>query len=85
MILFFKYFLKSGDTFQRNGKVVSKSFFSAINMTGFSLSLLSRKILIQLSVNLIGNAFIFFFLLNDIILIEILKNPKQLKTFEIIK
>ena len=85
MILFFKDFLKSGDTFPRNDKVLSKSFFSAINMTGFSLSLLLRKILIQLSVNLIENTFIFFFLLNDIILNEILKNPKQLKTFEIIK
>ena len=64
---------------------ISKFFFSAVNVTGFSVRLLLRKLLIQLSINLIGNAFLLIFLLNGILLNEILKSPKQLRTFKIIK
>ena len=60
LILFFKHVLKSGDNLPRNGKIITKSFFSAVNMTGFSVSLLLRKLLMQVSINLIGNAFFFF-------------------------
>ena len=59
MILFFKRVLKSSNNLPKNGKTITKSFFSAGNMTGFSLSLLLRKFLIQLYSNLIGNAFFF--------------------------
>ena len=76
MILFFKHVLKSSDTLQRNGKTITKSFFSAANMTGFSVILLLRKFLMQLSINLIGNVFFLLFLLIDTLLNEILENPK---------
>ena len=56
LILFFELVLKSSDNFLRNGKTITKSFFSAVNVTGFSVSLLLRKFLMQLSVKLIGNA-----------------------------
>ena len=63
-----------------------KSFFSAANMTGFLVNLWLRKFLIQFSINLIENmCSLLISLLNDMLLNEILKNPKQLKTFEIIK
>ena len=59
LILFFELVLKSSDNFLRNGKTITKSFFSAVNVTGFSVSLLLRKFLMQLSISLIGNAFFF--------------------------
>ena len=85
LVLFFKHVLKSSDNLPRNGKTITKSFFSAVNVTGFSVSLLLRKLLMQLSINLIGNAFFFNISFNGKLLNEILKNPKQLKTFKIIK
>ena len=45
MILFFKRVFKSSDNFPRNGKTMTKCFFSAVNVTGFSVSLLLRKFL----------------------------------------
>ena len=51
----YKRVLKSSDSFQRNGKTMTKSF----NAAGFSVSLLLRKFLMQLSISLIGNAFFF--------------------------
>ena len=54
---FSNVFYKSNDTLPRNGKTITKSFFLAVNVTGFSVSLLLRKYLMQLSINLIGNAF----------------------------
>ena len=59
LILFYKRVLKSTDNLPRNGKTITKSFFSAVNLTGFSVSLLLRKFLMQLFINLIGNAFFF--------------------------
>ena len=59
LILFYKRVLKSSDNLPRNGKTITKSFFSAVNLTGFSVSLLLRKFLMQLFINLIGNAFFF--------------------------
>ena len=59
LMLFFKRVLKLSDNFPRNGKTITKSFFSAVNVTGFSVSRLLRKFLMQLSINLIGNAFFF--------------------------
>ena len=85
LILFFNRVLKSSDNLPRNSKTITKSFLSAVNVTGFSVSLLLRKLLMQLSINLIGNAFFFNISLNGILLNEILKNPKQLKMFKIIK
>ena len=35
LILFFINVLKSSDNLPRNGKTISKSFFSAVNVTGF--------------------------------------------------
>ena len=58
-IQFFKRVYKSSDNLPRNGKTITKSFLSAINVTGFSVSLLLRKFLMQLSISLIGNAFFF--------------------------
>ena len=58
-MLYLKSVLKSSDNLPRNGKTITKSFFSAVNVTGFSVSLLLRRFLIQLSINLIGNAFFF--------------------------
>ena len=57
LIPFFKRVPKSRDNFPINGK--TKSFFSAANVTDFSVSLLLRKFLMQLSISLIGNAFFF--------------------------
>ena len=59
LILFFNRVLKSSDNLPRNGKTITKSFFPAVNVTGFSLSLLLRKLLMQLSISLIGNAFFY--------------------------
>ena len=59
LILFLKHVLKLTDNLPRNGKTITKSFFSAVNMTGLSVSFLLRKFLMQLSINLIGNAFFF--------------------------
>ena len=56
LILFLKRVLKSSDNLPRNGKTITKSFFSAVNVTGFSVSLLLTKFLVQLYINLIGNA-----------------------------
>ena len=66
LILFSKRFLKSRDNLSRNGKTLAKSFFSAVNVTGISISSLLKKFLMQLSINLTGNTFcqytIYFFL-----------------------
>ena len=43
MILFFKPVLKSGDNLPRNGKAITKRLFLAVNMIGFSVSVLLRK------------------------------------------
>ena len=59
LTLILKRVLKSSDNLPRNGKTLTKSFLSAVNVTGFSVSLLLRKFLMQLSINLIGNAFFF--------------------------
>ena len=59
LILFVRRVLKSSDNFPRNGQTITKSLFSAVNVTGFSVSLLLRNFLMQLSMNLIGNAFFF--------------------------
>ena len=58
-MLFFNRVLKWSDNLPRTGKAITKSFFSAVNVTSFSVSLLLRKLLMQLSVILIGNAFFF--------------------------
>ena len=55
MILFLKHVLKSSDTLPRNGETITKSFFSAVNVTGFSVTRFLRKFLTQLSINMIGN------------------------------
>ena len=55
LILLFKRVLKSRDNFPRNDKTITKSFFSAVNGTGSSVSLLLRNFLMQLSISLIGN------------------------------
>ena len=57
LMLLFKRVLRSSDNLPRNGNTITKSFFSAVNVTGFSVTLLLRKSLMQLSINLIGNAF----------------------------
>ena len=49
----------SSDNFQRNDKTITKFLFSAVIVTGFSVSLLLRKYLMQLSISLIENAFLF--------------------------
>ena len=58
-VLFFKRVLKSSDNLPRNSKTTTKSFFSAVNVNGFSVSLFLRNSLMQLSISLIGNAFFF--------------------------
>ena len=60
-ILFFKQVLKSSDNIPRNDKTITKPFFSADNVTGFSVSLLSRRFLMKLSINLVGNGCYFNF------------------------
>ena len=55
----FKRVLKSSDNLPRNGKTITKSFFSAVNVNGFSGSLSLRNCLMQLFINLIENAFFF--------------------------
>ena len=40
LILFFKRVLKSSDNSERNGKTITKFFFSTVNLTSFSVSLL---------------------------------------------
>ena len=59
LILFFNRVFKSSDHLPRNGKTITKPFFAAVNVTGFSVSPILRKFLMQLSINLIGNAFLF--------------------------
>ena len=59
LILIFKHIFKSSDNLPRNGNIITKFFFSTVNVTGSSVSLLLRKLLMQLSINLIGNAFFF--------------------------
>ena len=60
LILFFKHVLKSSDDLPRNDNTITKSFFLAVNVTGFSVSILLRKFLMQqLSVNLKRNVFFF--------------------------
>ena len=59
LILFFKRVLKASDTLPGNEKTITKSFFSAVNVTGFSVSRSLENYLVQLSVNLIGSAFFF--------------------------
>ena len=66
LILFFNRLLKSSDNLQKNGRSITKSFFSADNVTCFSVSLLLRKFLMQLSSNLIKNAFSFKRLYNHL-------------------
>ena len=50
IILLFTRMLKSNDIISRNGQTKTKFFLSALNMTGFSASLLLRK-LMQLFIN----------------------------------
>ena len=50
IILFFTRMLKSNDTISRNDQTKTKFFLSALNMIGFSASLLLRK-LMQLFIN----------------------------------
>ena len=57
MTLFFKRVPKPSDNIEGNGKTITKSFFSAVHMTSFSVSVLLRKFLMQLSLSFIGNAF----------------------------
>lgn len=45
IILFFTRMLKSNDIISRNGQTKTKFFLSALNMTGFSASLLLRKLM----------------------------------------
>ena len=59
MIPFFIHVLKSRDNLPTNGKTITKSISSAVNVTGFSVIFLLRKFLMQLSINWIGNAFFF--------------------------
>ena len=59
LIIFFKRVLKSSYVLPRNSKTITTSFFSAVDVTGFSVSLLLRKLLMRLSINLIGHAFFF--------------------------
>ena len=56
-ILIIKRVLKSTGNLPRNGKIITISFFSAVSVTGYSVSLLLRKSLVQLSINFIGNPF----------------------------
>ena len=83
LILFFKRILKSNDNLPGSGKTITKFFFSAVNVTGFSVSLLLRKFLSICQFD--RKCILFFPSLNGILLNEILKNSKQLKMFEIIR
>ena len=56
-ILIIKRVLKSTGNLPINGKIITFSFFSAVSVTGYSVSLLLRKFLVQLSINFIGNSF----------------------------
>ena len=58
---FVNVLLNQVDTLPRNGKTISKSFFSAVSVIGLSVSPSLRRFLIQLSIKLIGNAFFFYF------------------------
>ena len=42
LILLFKHVLKSSDNLLRNGKIITKCFFSAVNVTGFSVSFFEK-------------------------------------------
>ena len=81
LILFCELVFKSSHNLPRNGKTITKSFFSAYNITSLVLS--------ESFIEKVFHATIYQFdrkfLLSDILLNEILKNPKQSKTFEIIK
>ena len=57
LIVFFNPVLKLSDNLPKNGNTITKSFLSAVNGTGFSVSLLLRKLLMHLSISLIENAF----------------------------
>ena len=48
LLLFFKRVVKLSDNLPRNAETITKSFFSAVNVTSFSVSLLLRKFLMQL-------------------------------------
>ena len=52
LTLFSKCVLKSKDNLPRNGKIITKSFYSSVNVTSFSVSLLLRTFLMQLSIDL---------------------------------
>ena len=58
LILLFKHVLKSSDNLLRNGKIITKCFFSAVNVTSFSVSFL-EKVFDATIYNLIRNAFFF--------------------------
>ena len=55
-ILIIKSVLKSTGNLPRNGKNITISFFSAVSVTGYSVSLLLRNFLVQLSISFIGNS-----------------------------
>ena len=42
LILLFKHVLKSSDNLLRNGKIITKCFFSAVDVTSFSVSFLEK-------------------------------------------
>ena len=85
-ILCFKRVLNSCDSVTRNNKTMTKSFFLSRWFDWiFSESFIKKFFLTQLSINLIENMFFLIFLLNDKLLNEILKIPKQLKMLKIIK
>ena len=44
LILFFKRVFKSSDNLPRNGKTITKFLFSAVNVTGFPVIPLLRKL-----------------------------------------
>ena len=63
LILFFKRVLKSSDHLRRNGKTITKSFFSAVNVTGFSVSLLLTKIFDVFIYQFDGKCSLFYYFL----------------------
>ena len=84
LILLFKRVLKSSYNLLKNGKTITKSFFSTVNVTDFSASLIEK--VFDATIYQFDRKFVFLiFHLNDILLNQILKNPKQLKPFQIIK
>ena len=81
LILLCKRVFKSSHNLPRNGKTITKSFFSAYNVTSLVLSESFIEKVFHATIYQFDRKFI----LNDKLLNEILKNPKQSKTFEIIK